>query len=91
MGLLTRTFAPELVHQAVEGTRTREERTKALPSVLTVYFTLTMWLFTGQGYAGVLRELLENVPRRVGERWTRPARTGSATKARARLGAAPLR
>nr|WP_232247371.1 transposase domain-containing protein [Kitasatospora azatica] len=39
----------------------------------------------------VLRELLENVPRRAGEKWTRPARTGSVTKARARLGAAPLR
>ena len=50
-----------------------------------------MWLFTGQGYAGVLRKLLENFPRRVGERWTRPAHTGSAAKARARRGAAPPR
>ncbi|WP_225851333.1 IS4 family transposase [Streptomyces sp. HPF1205] len=91
MGLLTRTFTPELVYQAVEETGAWEERTKALPSTLMVYFTLVMWLFTGHGYGGVLRELLENVPRRAGEKWTRPARTGSVTKARARLGAAPLR
>ncbi|MFE9645088.1 transposase domain-containing protein [Streptomyces sp. NPDC006365] len=91
MRLLTRTFTPELVHEAVEETGAWEERTKALPSTLMVYFTLVMWLFTGQGYGGVLRELLENIPRRPGEKWTRPARTGSVTKARARLGAAPLR
>jgi hypothetical protein len=91
MGLLTRMFTPELVHEAVEETGAWEERTKALPSTLMVYFTLVMWLFTGQGYGGVLRELLENIPRRPGEKWTRPARTGSVTKARARLGAAPLR
>jgi hypothetical protein len=91
MGLLSRTFTPELVHQAVEETGAREERTKALPSTLMVYFTLTMWLFTGHGYGSVLRELLEGFPYRAGERWTRPARTGSITKARVRLGAAPLR
>lgn len=46
---------------------------------------------TGQGYGSVLRELLEDFPGRAGERWTRPARTGPITKARARLGTAPLR
>ncbi len=42
MGLLTRTFTPELVHQAVEEAGAWEERTKALPSTLMVYFTLAM-------------------------------------------------
>ncbi|WP_406164016.1 transposase domain-containing protein [Streptomyces sp. NBC_00882] len=90
MGLLSRTFRPELVHLAIEETGVREERTKALPSHLVVYFTLTMWLFTHLGYGAVLRELVENFPLRKGELW-RPARTGSITKARARIGQAPLR
>jgi hypothetical protein len=90
MGLLSRTFTPELVHLAIEETGTREERTKALPSHLVVYFTLTMWLFTHLGYGAVLRELVENFPRRRGELW-RPVRTGSVAKARSRVGQVPLR
>jgi hypothetical protein len=90
MGLLSRTFTSELVDFVVDEAGAREERTKSLPSTLMVYFVLAMWLFTGQGYGSVLRELVENWPRRVGEVW-RPARTGSITKARARLGAGPLR
>jgi hypothetical protein len=37
MGLLSRTFTPELVHLAIEVTGVREERTKALPSHLLVH------------------------------------------------------
>lgn len=66
MGLLSRTFTPELVHLAIEETGVREERTKAQPSHLVVYFTLTMWLFTHLGYGAVLRELVENFPLRKG-------------------------
>jgi hypothetical protein len=90
MGLLSRTFTPELIDFVVDEAGAREERTKSLPSSLVVYFVLTMWLFTGQGYGLVLRELVEHWPRRAGERW-QPARTGSLTKARARVGPGPLR
>jgi hypothetical protein len=90
MGLLSRTFTPELVDFVVDEAGAREERTRSLPARLMVYFTLTMWLFTGDGYGLVVRELLEHWPRRAGEVW-RPARTGSLTEARARLGAGPLR
>ncbi|MFD5463057.1 hypothetical protein ACFWIQ_09555 [Kitasatospora sp. NPDC127059] len=37
MGLLTRTFTPELVHKAVEEAGAWEERTKALPSVRAIW------------------------------------------------------
>ncbi|MGW1260104.1 transposase domain-containing protein [Streptomyces sp. NPDC002513] len=90
LGLLTRTFTPELVDLAVEEAGVREERTRSLPSTLMVYFTLAMWLFTGQGYAPVLREMVENIPRRAGER-RRAANAGSLAVARCRLGQAPLR
>jgi hypothetical protein len=90
LGLLTRTFTPELVDLVVEEAGAREERTRSLPATLMVYFTLAMWLFTGQGYALVLREMVENLPRRAGERW-RAANAGSLAVARSRLGQAPLR
>ena len=90
MGLLTRTFPPELVDFVIEEAGAREERTRGLPARLMVYFTLTMWLFTSYGYGLVLRELVEHWPLRNREAW-RPALSGSLTSARARLGQAPLR
>jgi hypothetical protein len=90
MGLLSRTFTPELVDFVVDEAGAREERTKSLPSSLMVNFVLTMWLFTGYGYGLVLRELVENWPRRAGETWL-PATTGALTEARARVGPGPLR
>ncbi|MGW0633927.1 IS4 family transposase [Streptomyces sp. NPDC002758] len=90
MGLLSRTFTPELVDFVVDEAGAREERTRSLPARLTVYFVLAMWLFTGYGYGLVLRELVEHWPRRTGEGW-QPARTGSLTEARKRLGPGPLR
>jgi hypothetical protein len=90
LGLLTRTFTPELVDFVVDEAGAREERTRGLPASLMVYFTLAMWLFTGLGYGLVLREMVENMPRRAGETW-RPAWTGSLTSARRRLGPGPLR
>ncbi|MGP4090269.1 transposase domain-containing protein [Streptomyces sp. KR55] len=38
----------------VDEAGAREERTRSLPARLTVYFVLTMWLFTGYGYGLVL-------------------------------------
>jgi Insertion element 4 transposase N-terminal/Transposase DDE domain len=90
IGALTRWFSPELVDFAIEEAGARERAVKLLPARLVVYFTLAMWLFTGVGYGGVLRELVEHWPLRRGEKW-RPASTGSLTKARARLGAGVLR
>ncbi|MFC5204308.1 transposase domain-containing protein [Streptomyces kaempferi] len=90
MGLLSRTFPPELVDFVVDEAGAREERTRSLPSRLTVYFVLAMWLFTGYEYGLVLPELVEHWPRRARETW-RPARTGSLTEARQRVGPGPLR
>lgn len=89
LGLLTRTFTPELVDLVVEEAGAREEQTRSLPSTLMVYFTLAMWLFTGQGYALVLREMVENIPRRAGERW-RAANAGSLAVALTACGSSCL-
>lgn len=42
MGVLSRTFTPELVDFAIDEAGAREERTRALPARLMVYFALTM-------------------------------------------------
>ena len=89
--MLTSVFPPALVDEVIENARARELRKRSLPARLVVYFTLAMWLFAGQGYDTVLRNLVEGLA------WTRAGwggwqvpSTGSITKARARLGARPL-
>ncbi|MCX4910364.1 IS4 family transposase [Streptomyces sp. NBC_00878] len=89
LDVLSRVFPADLVDFVVDETGVREERIRSLPSWLVVYFTLAMWLFTGSGYDSVLRELVENLPR-CADGWL-TANSGSITRARARIGAAPLR
>ena len=61
MGVLTRTFPPELVDRVVAVTDTREQRRRLLPSRLVVYFVLALWLFRGPncGYGRVLAKLVD--------------------------------
>lgn len=67
-------------------------RSRLLPARVVVYYVLAMCLFSGQGYEEVMRLLVGGLEwmsrwRRV---WTVPS-TAAITKARARLGAGPLR
>jgi hypothetical protein len=92
IGVLTRTFTPRLVDEVVEATDVREVRYRRLPARLMVLFTLACWLFMRSGYGLVLSKLADAyaVQGRGWGDWLAPT-TGSITKARARLGAAPLR
>jgi hypothetical protein len=92
IGVLTRVVPPELVDEVVAATDTGEVRTRLLPSRVVVYFVLAMCLFSGQGYEEVARLLT------AGLAWARPWRgrwevpsTAAISRARARLGAEPLR
>src|SRR6266545_4363775 len=80
IGVLTRTFPPELVDEVIDEAGAREQRRRSLPARLTVYFVLAMWLWREHGYEEVLRQLLDGL-----------AWSGSITKARTRLGPDPLR
>src|SRR6266540_3178809 len=75
IGVLTKTFPPELVVAVIDQAEAREQRKRSLPARLTLYFTLAMWLWRESGYEEVLRQLLEGL-----------AWSGSITKARVRLG-----
>jgi hypothetical protein len=91
IGLLTRTFPPELVDQVIAQTGREGQRTRLLPPRVVVYFVLAMCLFAGQGYEEVARLLTEGLSWAV--RWSRPWQvptTAAISRARVKLGVAPL-
>lgn len=92
IGLLTRAFTPEAVDAAVAATDSGEVRSRLLPARVTVYYVLAMCLFSGQGYEEVMRLLVGGLEwmSRWRRAWTVPS-TAAIAKARARLGAEPLR
>lgn len=95
IGVLTRSFPPELVDEVVDEAGARELRKRSLPARLTTYFTLAMWLWREHGYEEVLRQLLDGLGWSNGHgdglSDSDVAWSGSITKARARLGVDPLR
>jgi Insertion element 4 transposase N-terminal len=92
IGVLTRTFPPELVDRVLARTGRAEQRRRLLPARVVVYYTLAMCLFTRVGYEEVMRLLVEGLAwaRRWRGSWQVPDKS-SIARARARLGPAPLR
>lgn len=92
IGLLTRTFTPEVVDAAVAAADRGEVRSRLLPARVVVYYVLAMCLFSGQGYEEVMRLLVGGLEwiGRWRRAWTVPS-TAAIAKARARLGPEPLR
>jgi Insertion element 4 transposase N-terminal/Transposase DDE domain len=92
IGLLTRTFTPEAVDAAVASADRGEVRNRLLPARVVVYYVLAMCLFSGQGYEEVMRLLVGGLEwmSRWRRAWAVPS-TAAIAKARARLGAEPLR
>ena len=91
LGVLTATFPSALVDAVLEATGRREQRQRLLPARLVVYYVLALTLFPQAGYEEVLRSLTEGLAWTSGwtTRWALPS-TVAISKARARLGAAPL-
>src|SRR5215216_1057560 len=92
IGVLTRTFPPELVDRVVTQTGRVEQRQRLLPARVVLYYTLAMCLFAQVGYEEVMRLLVEGLAwaRRWQGSWQVPHKS-SIARARARLGPAPLR
>ena len=92
IGVLARTFTPGLLDEVIEAAGAREVRYRRLPARLVVVFTLACWLFTRSGYSLVMSRLADAHALEGpgwGD-WEVPS-SGAIAKARARLGAAPLR
>src|SRR3954454_983770 len=91
LGVLTSTVPAGLVDAVLADTGRQSRRQRQLPARLGVYYVIALALYAQASYGEVLRCLLEGV------RWPRLAGAAVAsadksaiTKARARLGAAPL-
>jgi hypothetical protein len=92
IGVLTRTFPPELIDEVLVATGRVQQRSRLLPSRVVVYFVLAMCLFFGHGYEEVLRLLTQGLPgqRRWQGVWQVPT-SAAIWKARVRVGVEPLR
>jgi hypothetical protein len=90
LGVLASAFPPYLVDRVVDQSGVREQRRRALPARLVVYYLLAMVLFFRSGYGEVWDKLIEGLT------WARPFATGpprgmkptpaAITYARKRLG-----
>ncbi len=91
LGVLTRTFPPELVDAVVTHTGRRQQRSRLLPARLVAYYVMAMTLFSSSGYEEVMRSLVEGLSWESGWRqaWSVPSQP-AISQARARLGEAPL-
>jgi Insertion element 4 transposase N-terminal/Transposase DDE domain len=92
IGVLARMFPASVLDEVIEAAGVREARYRRLPARLMVVFTLACWLYMRSGYGLVLSKLADSQALE-GEGWGdwRAPWTGSITKAKAKLGAEPLR
>lgn len=90
LGVLTATFPPPLVDAVLEATGRREQRQRLLPARLVVYYVLALTLFPQAGYEEVLRSLTEGLAWGPAGPATGRSSGVAISKARARLGRAPL-
>lgn len=92
LGVLARVFPASVLDEVIETAGVREVRYRRLPARLMVLFTLACWLFMRSGYGLVLSKLTDAyaVDEQGWGDWQAPW-TGSITKAKAKLGAAPFK
>jgi hypothetical protein len=92
IGVLTSTFPPELVDRVVAKAGRTQQQQRLLPARVVVWLVLAMALFSGQAYEEVARLLAGGLGwARRWQQWFRVPSTPAIAKARARLGAEPLR
>jgi hypothetical protein len=92
LGVLTATVPADLIDAVLTDTGRQSRRQRQLPARLVVYYVMALALYAQASYGEVLRCLLEGV------RWVHLggidlalASKSAITKARARLGVAPLK
>jgi Insertion element 4 transposase N-terminal/Transposase DDE domain len=91
LGAIPDLLPPHVIDEVIAECGRQEQRVRALPARITLYFTLALWFCPGQGYAEVLRVLFRQLRHdlRAG-RWRIPT-VSAAVKARHRLGREPLK
>jgi hypothetical protein len=92
LGVLTRVLPRDLIDEVIQESGRQERRRRLLPARLVVYYVLALTLFYGDAYEEVMRKLVNGLrPLRLWrDDWAVPT-TGAISRARDRLGPAPLR
>jgi len=90
VGVLTRTFPPELVDEVIAVAGRTEQRTRALPARLMAYFAVGMALHSEGSYEDVLSLLADGLGWASGAEPVKLPGKSAIFQARARLGAEPL-
>ena len=92
LGVLTATVPAALVDAVLAETGRQSQRRRQLPARLVVYYVMALALYAQAAYGEVLRGLLEGVRwLRLGGAELAVATKSAVTRARVRLGAAPVR
>jgi len=92
IGVLTRTYPPELVDRVVAETGKTEARHRLLPARVVVYYVMAMALYAQASYEEVMRHLVEGLSWLTHWRkgWQVPSKV-AIFKSRSRLGVEPVR
>jgi Insertion element 4 transposase N-terminal len=61
LGVLTRTFPPDLVDEILAQTGRVQQRRRLLPARLVVYYVLALAFFSQDSYEEVMRSLVEGL------------------------------
>ncbi len=92
LGVLTATVLAALVDAVLAETGRQSQRQRQLPARLVVYYVMALALYAQSSYGEVLRGLLEGVRwLRLGGAELAVATKSAVTRARVRLGVAPVR
>ena len=91
VGVLTRTFPPELVDEVIAEVGRTEQRHRSLPARVMAYFAIGMALHSEGSYEDVLALLTDGLAWSSGEEPPRLPSKSAIFQARARLGAEPVR
>jgi hypothetical protein len=91
LGLLTRLIPPELIDEVLANTERTEQRWRAWPARLAVYFILALCLLSTKCYSSALRAMFGTTTlARLWRRGWNPPSSTALSKARDRVGALPL-
>ncbi|MEV6386709.1 IS4 family transposase [Nocardia xishanensis] len=92
IGVLTRTFPPDVVDEVLVERGRVERRNRLLPARVVVYYVLALAVFASCSYEDVMRKLVSGLEWASGRspQWTTPTKA-AIFQARKRLGSEPLR
>lgn len=92
VGVLTRTFPPDLVDEVIAVAGRTEVRHRALPARVMAYFSIGMALYAEGSYEDVLSQLTDGLSWASGwQESYRPPSKSAIFQARTRLGSAPVK